>query len=373
MTLEIRNLRVGYGDTLVIEDLSLTVPKGQILGLLGPSGCGKSTLLRAIAGLVPVRSGEIRLAGTSLTSLPTHLRRVGMIFQDNQLFPHRDVAANIEFGLQMAKMPATQRHHRRKELLELVSLVGMDHRSVMELSGGEAKRVALARALAPTPDLLLLDEPLTGLDTALHDRLVLEVPQILRSLSTTAIWVTHSREEASSVADAIWEMGHSSAPVPAPPEWEIVELSASQTHRLRRAVLRVGTPTDVVTFSEDEEPTTVHLGIRDRTSGEVIATSTWIRRDHPSAPGRSGIQLRQMAVASHLQRCGLGMKLLKAGSDMAHRQGADILWARARDSALGFYARAGWEVVGDGYIDAATELPHHDVISASLMNPPQGR
>jgi thiamine transport system ATP-binding protein len=368
MTLHIRNLRVGYRDRLVITDLSLTVPKGQILGLLGPSGCGKSTLLRAIAGLIPVRSGEIHLAGTSLTSLPTHLRRVGMIFQDNQLFPHRDVAANIEFGLKMAKMPTAQRQRRRKELLELVGLVGMDHRSVTELSGGEAKRVAVARALAPAPDLLLLDEPLTGLDTDLHDRLVVEIPQILRSLGTTAIWVTHNRDEASSVADAVWEMGLSPAPNSPQHNWEIVELSATQTHSLRRAVLRVGTPTDVVTFSEDEEPTTWHLGIRDHATNEVIATSTWIRRDHPSAPGRSGIQLRQMAVASHLQRSGLGMKLLRAGSEMAHRRGADLVWARARDSALGFYARAGWEVVGDGYLDVATELPHHDMVSPPLVS-----
>jgi predicted GNAT family N-acyltransferase len=135
---------------------------------------------------------------------------------------------------------------------------------------------------------------------------------------------------------------------------------------LRSAVLRVGTPSDVVTFSEDAEPTTWHLGILDRASGEILATSSWISRDHPCAPGRSGIQLRQMAVARHLQGSGLGMRLLRAGVQKAQRRGAHVVWARARDSALGFYASAGWEVVGDGYIDAATALPHHDMISPPL-------
>jgi ABC-type nitrate/sulfonate/bicarbonate transport system ATPase subunit len=368
MTLEIRNLSVGYRNHLVIEDLSLSVPAGQILGLLGPSGCGKSTLLRAIAGLIPIRSGEITLAGTSLTSLPTHQRRVGMIFQDNQLFPHRDVAANIEFGLMMAKMPSAQRHTRREELLRLVGLAGLDYRRVDELSGGEAKRVALARALAPAPDLLLLDEPLTGLDSDLHDRLVIEVPKILRSLGTTAIWVTHNRAEASAVADAIWEMGLSPVSMNPHQQFEIVELAPAQTHALRRAVLRAGTPTDVVTFSEDDEPTTWHLGIRDQATGDLVATSTWICRDHSGAPGRNGFQLRQMAVASDLQGSGLGMRLLRAGVAMAQQRGAHIVWARARDSALGFYASAGWEVVGEGYIDAATALPHHDMISPPLSD-----
>lgn len=366
MSLEISHLSVGYRDQLVLRDFSLSVPRSQILGLLGPSGCGKSTLLRAVAGLIPVHSGEINLAGVSLRSLPTHQRRVGMVFQDNQLFPHRNVAANIEFGLKMAKIPSDQRRQRRGELLDLVGLSEMDHRRVDELSGGEAKRVALARALAPAPDLLLLDEPLTGLDGALHARLIIEVPAILRSLGTTAIWVTHNRSEAESVADAISEMDVAQTPSEHPKDLEISELSASQTHALRRSILRAGTPSDVVTFIEDTEPTTWHLGIRDRASGEILATSSWIRRDHPCAPDHSGIQLRQMAVASDLQRLGLGMKLLRAGVEMAQHRGADIVWARTRDSAASFYACAGWEVVGDGYIDSATALPHHDMISPPL-------
>ena len=361
MSLEICHLCVGYRDHLVIEDMSLTVPKGQILALLGPSGCGKSTLLRAIAGLIPIRSGEIRAGGRTLTTVPTHLRRIGMVFQDEHLFPHHDVTANIEFGLKMAKVPSPQKRQRAAEMLNLMGLTHLGSRRVNELSGGEAKRVALARALAPTPDLLLLDEPLTGLDTALHERLVREVPKILRALGTTVIWVTHNRDEAAAVADRIWEMGSvpldrsDSAP-------NLTEISASETHTLRRKVLRVGTPTQEVNFPEDAELTTWHLGLRDPVTNELIAVSTWLPREHPSAPGRPGVQLRGMAVAQQFQGLGLGERLLNAGSERACQRGAEVLWARARDSALGFYQQAGWQVVGDGYIDATTELAHHDVI-----------
>jgi ABC-type nitrate/sulfonate/bicarbonate transport system ATPase subunit/GNAT superfamily N-acetyltransferase len=379
MSLEIRHLSVGYRDHLVIEDLSLSVSTAEILALLGPSGCGKSTLLRAIAGLIPIHSGEICADGRLLNSVPTHLRRIAMVFQDEHLFPHRDVAANIEFGLKMAKVPSSERKQRVAEMLDLVGLSHLGSRRINELSGGEAKRVALARALAPAPDLLLLDEPLTGLDTALHERLVREVPAILRGLGTTAIWVTHNRAEAAAVADRIWEMG--SAPQdrsdPAPDTaYTVVELAASETRDLRRSVLRVGTPSQEVVFPEDGEPTTWHLGLRDAVTTQLVAVSTWLPREHPSAPGRPGVQLRGMAVASHVQGTGLGAQLLEAGCILASQRGAQVLWARARDTALGFYQRAGWQVIGDGYIDATTALPHHDVvhhISDDLNDPPQGR
>jgi thiamine transport system ATP-binding protein len=369
VSLEIRHLSVGYRDHLVIEDLSLTVPEGEILALLGPSGCGKSTLLRAIAGLIPIHSGEIWADGRVLNTVPTHLRRIGMVFQDEQLFPHRNVTANIEFGLKMAKAPLAQRRHRVEEMLNLIGLSHLSSRRVHELSGGEAKRVALARALAPAPDLLLLDEPLTGLDAALHERLVREVPAILRSLGTTAIWVTHNRAEAAAVADRIWEMktqpldpANSSSSKPKNLRPTLVELTATDTHHLRRSVLRVGTPTQEVTFAEDAQPTTWHLGLRDPKTADLVAVSTWLPREHQSAPGRPGVQLRGMAVAAQFQGSGLGRRLLEAGSELARQRGAEVLWARARDSALGFYERAGWQVIGDGYIDATTALAHHDVV-----------
>ncbi len=147
--------------------------------------------------------GTVTVDGTDVSALPTHLRRVGMVFQDEQLFPHRDVAANIGFGLKMAGVTEPARGRRVAELLDLVGLAGFEHRRVTDLSGGEAKRVALARSLAPGPLVLLLDEPLTGLDRELHDRLVDEVATVLRATGITALWVTHDRTEADAVADRI--------------------------------------------------------------------------------------------------------------------------------------------------------------------------
>lgn len=193
----------------VLERFTMTVATGEVVALLGPSGSGKSTLLRVIAGLLVPESGSITLDGEDLGTTPTHRRGIGMVFQDEQLFPHRDVARNIAFGLEMTRVDRTQRQRRVAEMLDLVGLPDFGHRSVADLSGGEAKRVAVARALAPAPRVLLLDEPLTGLDRELHDRLAVEVAAILRRAGTTAIWVTHDLQEASVVADRIIELSPS--------------------------------------------------------------------------------------------------------------------------------------------------------------------
>jgi thiamine transport system ATP-binding protein len=174
-----------------------------VVGLLGPSGSGKSTLLRVIAGLLPPDAGSVCWDGEDLTSVLTHRRRFGMVFQDQQLFPHRDVAANVGFGLRMASAPKDVARARVAELLELVGLAGFEHRAVTALSGGEAQRVALARALAPEPRLLLLDEPLAALDRDLHDRLAVDLRDLLKRLHITAIHVTHDRDEAKTVADRV--------------------------------------------------------------------------------------------------------------------------------------------------------------------------
>jgi thiamine transport system ATP-binding protein len=201
--LEIQDLVVRYGDVEAVAGLTLDVAADETLALLGPSGCGKSTLLRAIAGLEPVESGSVTLDGADLARLAPHERGVGMMFQQHALFPHRNVAANIEFGLRMAGMDVTGRRHRVAELLELVGLAGYESRETTTLSGGEAQRVALARSLAPSPRVLLLDEPFGSLDRALRDRLVTELPDLLRAAGIAAIHVTHDHAEAFGVGDRV--------------------------------------------------------------------------------------------------------------------------------------------------------------------------
>jgi thiamine transport system ATP-binding protein len=199
--LRVDDVTVRFGATLVLDGVDLTVDESEVVALLGPSGSGKSTLLRVIAGIIPAESGRIELGGVDVTHLPTHRRSIGMVFQDEQLFPHMDVAGNVGFGLRMARIDKHLRQARVVELLDTVGLGGFGSRRIDGLSGGERKRVALARSLAPQPKLLLLDEPLTGLDRELHDRLAVDVREILRATSTTALWVTHDAAEAAVVAN----------------------------------------------------------------------------------------------------------------------------------------------------------------------------
>jgi thiamine transport system ATP-binding protein len=201
--LRVECVSVTFGERRILDDFSLTVDEGRTVALLGPSGSGKSTLLRVIAGLITPDSGTVSWGDVDLTSTATHRRSVGMVFQDEQLFPHMSVGANIEFGLKMANVASVERRVRVDELLELVGLNRFGPRRVTDLSGGEAKRVALARALAPRPRVLLLDEPLTGLDRDLHDRLAAEIREILHATATTAIHVTHDPQEAEIIADRI--------------------------------------------------------------------------------------------------------------------------------------------------------------------------
>ena len=201
--LTVHDVTVSFDGRVVLDRASLAVSLGELVALVGPSGSGKSTLLRVIAGLHVPDSGNVSWQGEPLDRVRAHRRRVGFVFQDEQLFPHRDVAGNIAFGLRMARVPNANARARVTELLELVQLPGFGERRIGDLSGGEAKRVALARALAPEPRLLLLDEPLTGLDGELHDRLALDLRRVLTATGTTAILVTHDLDEARTVADRI--------------------------------------------------------------------------------------------------------------------------------------------------------------------------
>ena len=203
MSLVIDNISFSYGDRDILRNFTLQIPPGKTTAVVGPSGSGKSTLLRIIAGLLTPATGTIVLNGYDISRAPTHLRSVGMVFQDNQLFPHLNVYDNVAFGLRMAKVDKRIIAERCQELLTLVGLTEAAKQSVATMSGGEAKRVALARALAPSPQVLLLDEPLTGLDNELHDRLAQDLQRILHATSTTALLVTHLIPEAEVISDAI--------------------------------------------------------------------------------------------------------------------------------------------------------------------------
>ncbi|MFD9965836.1 ABC transporter ATP-binding protein [Amycolatopsis sp. NPDC058986] len=203
MALSVRDLTVHYGSFAAVRDVRLDIADGEVLALLGPSGSGKSTLLRAIAGLEPVTRGTVNWDGEDLAAVPVHRREFGLVFQDGQLFGHRDVAANIAFGLRMHRVPRAEHAARVRRLLDLVGLAGYERRRVTELSGGQAQRVALARALAPEPRLLLLDEPLSGLDAGLREQLAIDLAALLRRSKITALLVTHDQEEAFTLADRV--------------------------------------------------------------------------------------------------------------------------------------------------------------------------
>jgi thiamine transport system ATP-binding protein len=216
--LQLRGLSKQYGRTTALSDIDLEVSAGETVAVLGPSGSGKSTLLRVIAGLEIPDTGSVLWSGTDITALPAHARQFGLMFQDYALFPHRDVAGNVGFGLRMAGWASVEIERRVEEVLELVGLSGMEHRRIHQLSGGEAQRVALARTLAPGPSLVMLDEPLGSLDRSLRERLIVELGEIFDRVESTVLYVTHDQEEAFTIADRVAVMRDGSLIQAATPE-----------------------------------------------------------------------------------------------------------------------------------------------------------
>lgn len=201
IALAVHGARREIGGRAIVDDVSFEVADGELFALVGPSGCGKSSLLRLIAGLDPAAGGRVVLAGRDVTTLAPEKRRIGLVFQDHALFPHRRIDQNIAFGL--GRMDRRDRARRVEELLELVRLPGMAKRYPHELSGGEQQRIALARALAPDPAVVLLDEPFASLDPSLRDDVRADVVAALRDRGAAAVMVTHERDEALAIGDRV--------------------------------------------------------------------------------------------------------------------------------------------------------------------------
>ena len=203
-------MSVAYGGTRVLSDITLDVARGELVALLGSSGCGKTTLLRSIAGFVMPQAGRIRVAGRDITALPPEKRGTAMMFQSYALWPHMTVAGNIGYGLKMRGAGKDQIARRVDEMLTLLQMQGFGPRPVTQLSGGQRQRVALGRALAVDPSLLLLDEPMSNLDYKVRIELRHELRALQKRIGITAVYVTHDREEALTLADriAVLDAGH---------------------------------------------------------------------------------------------------------------------------------------------------------------------
>lgn len=202
-TVEFRGLRREFGSTVALDGLDLTVRPGEFLALLGPSGCGKTTALRMLAGFEHPDSGAVLVDGEDVTHVPAHRRDAGMVFQSYSLFPHLSAVDNVAFGLRMRKLRTAERRSRAAELLELVGLGDKGGRFPHQLSGGQQQRIALARALALRPRVLLLDEPLSALDAKVRLTLREEIRRLQQELGITTLFVTHDQEEALSMADRV--------------------------------------------------------------------------------------------------------------------------------------------------------------------------
>jgi spermidine/putrescine transport system ATP-binding protein len=206
--LEARTLRKAFSDTIAVDDVSVSIKRGEFFSLVGPSGCGKTTTLRMLAGLTTPTDGTVHIDGVEITDRPARERDTHLVFQDLVLFPHMSVADNVGYGLARQGVPADERDHRVSALLETVNLDGQGDRRPTELSGGQRQRVALARGLAPEPSVLLLDEPLSSLDRKLRQEMQAELRRVQRDIGTTFLYVTHDQDAAMSMSDRVAVMAN---------------------------------------------------------------------------------------------------------------------------------------------------------------------
>ena len=305
MRLDVEEVGVTLDGSHILGRVTLDVASGERLALLGPSGSGKSTVLRVIAGLQRPTEGRVLLDGRDVTPVPPHRRRIGLVFQDAVLFPHRDVAGNVGFGPRVAGLPEGERSRRVAEALDLVGLAGTERRDVTTLSGGEAQRVALARALAPLPDVLLLDEPLGSLDGPLRERLQADLRSLFERLALTVVHVTHDVGEAFALGDrvAILREGRV-AQVAAPDElwarpaddWVArflgmrnVVRDGDRANVTRPEAVRLVAGDDALVEAADREGAVVRLRLRRRDGSALEAVVVGVAT--PPAGSRVGIEI----------------------------------------------------------------------------------
>ena len=199
----LQNVTVRYAHVTALERVTLMIPQGEFLALLGPSGCGKTTTIKLIAGFIAPEEGDVTIGQEKVNHLPPHKRKVGMVFQNYALFPHKTVAGNIAFGLRMKKEGRAEIQRKVTEVLKVLHLEGFEDRYTHQLSGGQQQRVALARALVVNPSVLLLDEPLGALDKKLREEMQIELRGLQKRFGITTVFVTHDQEEALTMADRI--------------------------------------------------------------------------------------------------------------------------------------------------------------------------
>jgi iron(III) transport system ATP-binding protein len=291
-SLSVSHLSVKFGDREVISDLSLELAEGEIASLLGPSGCGKTTLLRAIAGLIQPSAGTIRfgsqLVGVSSVVLPPSKRKTGYVPQQGALFPHLSVVKNISFGLDREQYSQSEISQIAAEMMSLIGMSGLEDRMPYQLSGGQQMRVALARALAIKPKLILLDEPFAALDAAFRDELRTEVIGLLRSLGSTALLVTHDREEALVSSDRVILMREGQVAQSGTPEEVYEAPNSAETAASTGDVLTL--PALKSSLGVIDYPlSTSRISNFDGQSGYVVIRPEEIRVSKESGQGQEGV------------------------------------------------------------------------------------
>jgi thiamine transport system ATP-binding protein len=308
--LRVDDVSVSFAGAPALSGASIEVAKGETLALLGPSGSGKTTLLRVVAGLQAPRSGQVTLDGQDLAGEPPHRRRIGLMFQDHVLFPHRDVAGNVAFGLRMAGKSRGEISGRVRELLELVGLPEAGARAVETLSGGEQQRVALARALAPEPRALLLDEPLGSLDGPLRERLLDDLRELFDRLGLTVLYVTHDVGEAFTLGHRVAVMRAGRVVQAGTPDELWAHPSSAWVARflgmrnvvaedgrcvvIRPEAVRVATGTGAQVVAAERRGAVVWLQLRTADGRELEAATT--ATDHPAAGATVAVEIDQSGV-----------------------------------------------------------------------------